>query len=87
MVVLEPLKITIENFPAEKPINVDVPNFPNLPEFGNHTVVFNKIIYIEKTDFMEVVFSFTHNSAFSTFFNSRKLIKVIVDLLQIKLLV
>ncbi|XP_076264536.1 glutaminyl-tRNA synthetase [Rhynchophorus ferrugineus] len=54
MVVLEPLKVTIENYPHQGPIEISVPNFPNNPELGNHTVIFNKVIYIEKNDFMEV---------------------------------
>lgn len=54
MVVLEPLKITIENFPSDKPLKVNVPNFPNNPELGSHEVTFDKVLYIEKTDFMEV---------------------------------
>ncbi|XP_050517248.1 probable glutamine--tRNA ligase [Diabrotica virgifera virgifera] len=54
MVVLEPLKITIENFPHSKPIAVSVPNFPSKPELGNHDVILNRTIYIEKSDFMEV---------------------------------
>ncbi|XP_075972930.1 glutaminyl-tRNA synthetase [Anticarsia gemmatalis] len=53
MVVLEPLKITITNFPSEKPIQVTVPDFPNEPDKGSHTVVFNKVLYIEATDFKE----------------------------------
>lgn len=54
MVVLEPLKIRISNFPQTDCIKVQVPNFPNKPEFGTHEVTFSNIIYIEKTDFMEV---------------------------------
>nr|XP_023022427.1 probable glutamine--tRNA ligase [Leptinotarsa decemlineata] len=54
MVVLEPLKISIENFPFAEPVSVDVPNYPNKPELGSHTVVFDRTIYIEKSDFMEV---------------------------------
>lgn len=53
MVVLEPLKITIENFPSDKPIEVNVPDFPSEPQKGSHTVVFNKTLYIEATDFKE----------------------------------
>lgn len=53
MVVLEPLKITIENFPSGKPIQVTVPDFPNEPEKGSHSVVFNKVLYIEASDFKE----------------------------------
>lgn len=54
MVVLEPLKIVIENYPGKGPTKVPVPNFPNKPEVGNHTVTFDRVIYIEKSDFMEV---------------------------------
>ncbi|KAL0839596.1 hypothetical protein ABMA28_016282 [Loxostege sticticalis] len=53
MVVLEPLKITITNFPSDKPISVSVPDFPNEPEKGSHSVVLNKLVYIESTDFKE----------------------------------
>lgn len=53
MAVLEPLKITITNFPHKESINVEVPNFPNKPEMGSHKVAFDKVIYIEKSDFME----------------------------------
>lgn len=55
MVVLEPLKIKIDNFPQKGAINVKVPNFPNQTDSGFHEVTFNNIIYIEKTDFMEVI--------------------------------
>ncbi|XP_072399893.1 probable glutamine--tRNA ligase [Diabrotica undecimpunctata] len=54
MVVLEPLKITIENFPHSKPIALSVPNFPSKPELGSHDVILNRTIYIEKSDFMEI---------------------------------
>lgn len=52
MVVLEPLKIIIENFPTDHK-EVTVPNFPSKPELGFHKVNFEKVIYIEKSDFME----------------------------------
>ncbi|CAH0721689.1 unnamed protein product, partial [Brenthis ino] len=53
MVVLEPLKITITNFPGDKPITVKVPDFPNEPEKGSHSVVLDRVLYIEATDFKE----------------------------------
>ncbi|XP_063379722.1 probable glutamine--tRNA ligase isoform X1 [Cydia fagiglandana] len=53
MVVLEPLKITITNFPFAKPVSVSVPNFPNEPEKGSHEAVFSRVIYIEAADFTE----------------------------------
>lgn len=54
MVVLEPLKITIENYPHNTAIKVSVPDFPNKPELGSHDITFDRIIYIERSDFMEV---------------------------------
>lgn len=54
MVVLEPLKVTILNFPENGPIEVSVPNFPNDASKGSHTVQFDRVIYIEKKDFRKV---------------------------------
>lgn len=51
LVVLEPLKVTITNFPHAKPINIDVPNFPSNPEKGSHSIVLDRVIYIEQSDF------------------------------------
>ncbi|XP_011173631.1 probable glutamine--tRNA ligase [Solenopsis invicta] len=54
MVVLEPIKLTIRNFPQEKVIKLTVPDFPNEPERGHHEITFDEIIYIEATDFKEI---------------------------------
>lgn len=54
MVVLEPLKITIENFSNANPIEVTVPDFPNEPEKGSHKVALDRVLYIESTDFKEM---------------------------------
>lgn len=51
LVVLEPLKVTIENFPHQQHIEVEVPNFPQNPESGTHKVVLDRVIYIEQSDF------------------------------------
>ncbi|OXB66236.1 hypothetical protein ASZ78_000661 [Callipepla squamata] len=53
MAVLEPLKVTITNFPAPQAIDVLVPNFPADESRGFHKVPFQPIIYIEETDFKE----------------------------------
>jgi len=54
MAVLEPLKITIENFPHDSHIYLDVPNYPSDESKGSHKVVLDKIVYIDSTDFQEV---------------------------------
>ncbi|RZC38934.1 glutamine--tRNA ligase [Asbolus verrucosus] len=53
MVVLDPLEIIIENFPLTEPMKITVPNFPNKPELGSHSVTFGPKIYIERSDFLE----------------------------------
>ncbi|KAF7249957.1 Glutamine--tRNA ligase [Varanus komodoensis] len=55
MAVLEPLRVTIANFPAsQKTIDVLVPNFPADETKGVHKVPFQPIVYIEQSDFREV---------------------------------
>lgn len=53
LVVLEPLKITISNFPFDKPQQIEVPNFPNDLSKGSYNIVLDKVIYIERGDFKE----------------------------------
>lgn len=54
MVVLEPLKVTITNFPKDSINMVEVPNFPGDSSKGFHKVQFNQTIFIEQSDFREV---------------------------------
>ena len=54
MAVLEPLKLTIKNFPADHPGTVHVPNFPADESKGSHTVPFSNTLFIEQSDFREV---------------------------------
>ncbi|XP_020290986.1 probable glutamine--tRNA ligase [Pseudomyrmex gracilis] len=53
MVVLEPIKLTIKNFPHQDFIELDVFDFPNEVE-KKHKIKFNEIIYIEASDFKEI---------------------------------
>ncbi|CAG9809996.1 unnamed protein product [Chironomus riparius] len=54
LVVLEPLKITIRNFISDKPINLTIPDFPAQTENkASHNIVFDRIVYIEQSDFKE----------------------------------
>ena len=57
MAVLDPLKVTITNFPKDHPEEITVPNFPADEKRGSHTVPFGNTIYIEKSDFREVMYS------------------------------
>lgn len=54
LVVLEPLKVTITNFPSESPIVLNVPDFPGQPDCKtSHNITFDRVIFIEQTDFKE----------------------------------
>lgn len=54
MAVLEPLKVTIKNYPFNGPIELEVPNFPNDENKGKHKIYFDKVLFIDATDFKEV---------------------------------
>ncbi|MDR2634758.1 MAG: glutamine--tRNA ligase/YqeY domain fusion protein [Clostridiales bacterium] len=51
MAVARPLKVLIENFPAGVSEAAEIPNHPDKPELGSHTVTFSREIYIEEEDF------------------------------------
>ncbi|KAH8382986.1 hypothetical protein KR009_006156 [Drosophila setifemur] len=51
LVVLEPLKVTIKNFPHKAPVQLDVPDFPQNPQQGSHKITLDKVVYIERGDF------------------------------------
>lgn len=54
MAVVNPLKVTIENYPEDKKDDeLDAANNPNDSNAGTHKVKFSKVIYIERDDFME----------------------------------
>lgn len=58
MVVLEPLKVVITNFPSEAAITVSAPNIPGNDAAGTHNVIFDREMWIERSDFREVIFYF-----------------------------
>ncbi|XP_061113410.1 glutamine--tRNA ligase [Conger conger] len=55
MAVLEPLKVTITNMPSTTQVEVRIPDFPANEARGIHTVPFAHTIYIEQSDFREVM--------------------------------
>jgi glutaminyl-tRNA synthetase len=54
MAVMEPLKVTITNFPNENVMELTVPDFPADESRGSHKIKFDSVIYIERSDFSEV---------------------------------
>jgi len=53
MAVLNPLKLTIENYPEGKTERIRVEVNPGKPEDGEREMTFSKHLFIEKEDFME----------------------------------
>jgi glutaminyl-tRNA synthetase len=53
MGVLNPLKITIENYPENQVEEIDAINNPEDESMGTRKVPFTKSVYIERDDFME----------------------------------
>jgi glutaminyl-tRNA synthetase len=51
--VLDPLKVTISNYPEDKTETVDAVNNPEDPEAGTRSVSFSKHLYVDRNDFME----------------------------------
>ncbi|MBN2298110.1 MAG: glutamine--tRNA ligase/YqeY domain fusion protein [Deltaproteobacteria bacterium] len=53
MAVLNPLKVVIDNYPAEAAEEFLIQNHPGNPEMGSRSVPFSRTLYIEQDDFME----------------------------------
>ena len=52
--VVRPIKVVIDNYPADKTEYFTLPNNPNDPEAGGREVPFTKTLYIDADDFAEV---------------------------------
>lgn len=54
MVVLDPLKVVITNYPEDKTEMVEIENSMSVPEMGHREVSFSRELYVEREDFMEI---------------------------------
>ncbi len=54
MAVLKPLRVVLDNYPADHVEQLEAVNNPEDPSAGTRTVPFSKILYIEQDDFREV---------------------------------
>jgi glutaminyl-tRNA synthetase len=50
--VLDPLKLVIDNYPADKTEQCSAPNHPQKPELGTRSLTFARELWIEREDFM-----------------------------------
>ena len=53
MAVLNPLKVTIENYPDDQTEELTAKNHPQKEEMGARSITFSKTIWVEQDDFME----------------------------------
>jgi len=53
MAVLDPVKLVIDNYPAELVESLPAANHPKNPDFGSREIAFSRELYIERDDFME----------------------------------
>jgi glutaminyl-tRNA synthetase len=53
MAVLRPLKVVIENYPAEKTEELEALNHPDDPSAGTRRIRFGREIFVERDDYME----------------------------------
>ena len=53
MAVLDPIKLVIDDYPADKEELMEVPNHPQKPEWGKRQVPFSRELWIEREDFQE----------------------------------
>ena len=50
--VIDPVRLVIENFPADETVECHAPNHPQKPEWGTRAVPFTRTLWIEREDFM-----------------------------------
>jgi len=53
MAVLRPLRVVIDNYPADKVEELEAINNPEDPAMGTRTVPFSRVLYLEAEDFRE----------------------------------
>ncbi len=53
MAVLDPVKVVIENLPADHVETLIMPEHPNRPEMGTREVTFSREVWIDRADFRE----------------------------------
>ena len=53
MAVLNPVKLTVTNYPEGKSETFTVENNPNRPADGTHEITFSKHLFVERDDFLE----------------------------------
>jgi glutaminyl-tRNA synthetase len=53
MAVLDPIRLVIDNYPADKVDELELPNHPQKPELGKRDAPFGRELWIEREDFQQ----------------------------------
>jgi glutaminyl-tRNA synthetase len=53
MAVLDPIKLVIDNYPADKEEHLQLPNHPQKPDWAKRDAPFSRELWIEREDFQE----------------------------------
>jgi glutaminyl-tRNA synthetase len=53
MAVLDPVKLVIDNFPADREERLELPNHPQKPDWGKRDAPFGRELWIEREDYQE----------------------------------
>src|SRR5258708_2477155 len=54
MAVLDPVKLIVDNYPADREEICEAPNHPQKPEWGKRALPFSRELWIEREDYMDV---------------------------------
>ncbi len=68
MAVIDPIKVVLENYPADLTEEFELPNHPKKEELGIRTVPFSRELWIERSDYIDV----PPNNKFKGFFVGRE---------------
>ena len=50
MVVLDPVQVVLDNYPAERVEQLSAPDFPKQPQLGSHPLPFSRLLWVERAD-------------------------------------
>ena len=53
LAVLDPVKLVVDNYPADKEEICEAPNHPQKPELGKRAIAFSRELWIDREDFQE----------------------------------
>ena len=50
MCVVDPVRVVLTNYPADRVEQLSAPDFPKAPQLGSHTIPLSRVLYIDRED-------------------------------------